>query len=120
MSDLEKMQCDVSHNSEKGKLLSRASRASLAFWDKIANNHRANFQALNEMLRNICPHSSTLCGALLLITAGNFRKIPFVVLFGAKEDTLEASTTRSQVWKKFLVFNLSVPIWKRNDLDYAQ
>ena len=74
----QKIQCNVSPRSQRASLL---QQAKLIIWDEFVMSHRANFEAVNDMLQHIRENSRP-CGDIIFVGAGDFRQIPPVVVNG--------------------------------------
>lgn len=81
--------CDVSPNSDIGKLL---KECSLIIWDEAPMMNKHAFEALHRTLQDIRKNKS-LMGGVLMVLAGDFRQILPIVKGGTKYDEIKAIMT---------------------------
>lgn len=79
--------CDVTPNSDTGKLL---SNCSIIVWDEAPMMHKHGFEALNRSMQDIRKNNS-LMGGVLVILAGDFRQILPIVKGGTKFDEIKVT-----------------------------
>ena len=83
-------------------------------------SHRANFEAVNEMLQNIRGNEQDPCGGVLFVGAGDFGQIPPVIVNGCKDDIINASVKKSKLWKHFHQHYLTEAVRQADDPAYAK
>lgn len=82
LSDNEYATCDISPNSDNGKLL---KECSIIIWDEAPMMHKHGFEALNRTLQDV-RNNKQLMGGILVVLSGDFRQI---VKGGTKYDEIK-------------------------------
>lgn len=97
--------CDISPNSEKGKLL---KECSLIIWYEASMMHKHGFEALHYTLQDI-RKNKLLMGGVLVILAGDFRQILPIVKGGTKFDEMKAKIILLSLCLKYIQFLFDRP-----------
>lgn len=85
LSELENATCNISPNSDTGKLL---KETSLIVWDEAPMMNKNGFEALNNTLMDIRCNKRPM-GGILTILAGDFRQILPIVKGGTRYDEIK-------------------------------
>lgn len=85
LNDNENATCNVTPNSDVGKLL---KNCSVIVWDEAPMVHKHGFEALNRCLQDIRKNNKIM-GNVLVILAGDFRQILPIVKGGTKYDEIK-------------------------------
>ncbi|XP_026459022.1 uncharacterized protein LOC113359644 [Papaver somniferum] len=85
-------------------------RADLIIWDEAPMMHRNGLEAVQRTLADLMMEKNggkELFGRKTLVLGGDFRKILSVIEEGSREEIVNASISRSKLWKHFKVFELT-------------
>ena len=104
-SSTEPLICKVSPRSQRAELI---RGAAVIIWDEIFNARRQDFEAMEQLLRELGHHDVPFGGKVVVI-AGDPRQIPPVVKSNNKEDVLANSVTSSPSWTHVRVMQLTLP-----------
>ncbi|XP_026397273.1 ATP-dependent DNA helicase PIF6-like [Papaver somniferum] len=101
--------CNVIKQQELAMLL---KKTDLIIWDEAPMVHRHAFEAVNKTMINIMITDGNVAntppfGGKTLVLGGDFRKILPVVTKGSREQIVDASISRSPLWEKFKIYELS-------------
>ncbi|XP_050205787.1 uncharacterized protein LOC126655597 [Mercurialis annua] len=110
--------CEIKKGTQLAELI---KEAVLIIWDEAPMNHRNCFEAVDRSLRDVLSSSEfdkshLPFGGKTILLGGDFRQILPVIPQGSKEDILQASLTKSLIWKNFKVYKLK----KNMRLDHNQ
>jgi PIF1-like helicase/Helicase len=102
--------CEIKRGTQLAQLL---QVASLIIWDEAPMNHKHCFEALDRTLRDIMwplddASAHRTFGGKTVLLGGDFRQILPVVVDGTREETLTACILRSNLWKEFTVYRLTI------------
>ncbi|XP_074303209.1 uncharacterized protein LOC141637635 [Silene latifolia] len=100
--------CNVKQNSQLAELL---RETSLIIWDEAPMDHRNAFEALDRTMRDIVSYtdpdaSSKMFGGKVVLLGGDFRQVLPIVSKGKRQDIVQASISRSHIWRSCTVFLL--------------
>ncbi|XP_074265441.1 uncharacterized protein LOC141587873 [Silene latifolia] len=100
--------CNVKQNSQLAELL---RETSLIIWDEAPMDHRNAFEALDRTIRDIVSYkdpeaSSKMFGGKVVLLGGDFRQVLPIVSKGKRQDIVQASISRSHIWRSCTVFLL--------------
>ncbi|XP_074318340.1 uncharacterized protein LOC141655147 [Silene latifolia] len=100
--------CNVKQNSQLAELL---RETSLIIWDEAPMDHKNAFEALDRTMRDIVSYtdpdaSSKMFGGKVVLLGGDFRQVLPIVSKGKRQDILQASISRSHIWKSCTMFIL--------------
>lgn len=84
--------CDISPNSDNGKLL---KNCSIIIWDEAPMMHKHGFEALNRTLQDI-RNNKKIMGGILMLLSGDFRQILPIIKGGTKYDELKVKVILCQ------------------------
>ncbi|KAI3885551.1 hypothetical protein MKX03_009249, partial [Papaver bracteatum] len=103
--------CDVSKNIQLAALI---CAADVIIWDEAPMVHSYAFEALERTVKDLMNPSKTkkkskekVFGGKTLLLGGDFRQILPVIPRGGREAIVDASISRSKLWKHFKVFQLT-------------
>ncbi|KAI3879717.1 hypothetical protein MKX03_028415 [Papaver bracteatum] len=103
--------CDVSENTQLAQLI---CQADVIIWDEAPMVHRYAFEALERTVKDLmnpCKKKSRkkerVFGGKTLLLGGDFRQILPVIPHGGRQEIVDASISRSKLWKHFKVFQLT-------------
>ncbi|XP_026451721.1 uncharacterized protein LOC113352060 [Papaver somniferum] len=85
-------------------------RADLIIWDEAPMMHRNGLEAVQRTLADLMMEKNggkELFGRKTLVLGGDFRQILPVIEEGSREEIVNASISRSKLWKHFKVFELT-------------
>lgn len=85
LHELDNPTCDIAPNSDIGKLL---QKCSIIIWDEAPMMHKNGFEALNKSLQGV-KKNKLLMGGILVVLAGDFRKILPIVKGGTRYDEMK-------------------------------
>ncbi|XP_060959218.1 ATP-dependent DNA helicase RRM3-like [Cannabis sativa] len=95
--------CSVSKQSGLSKLL---QLTKLIIWDEAPMSNKEAIEALNYMLKDI--NNSTLpFGGKVIVFGGDFRQVLPVVPKGTREQMINASLVKSELWPLFTKITLT-------------
>ncbi|XP_026439764.1 uncharacterized protein LOC113338595 [Papaver somniferum] len=105
--------CDISHGTQLAGLI---KKAEIVIWDEAPMIHRHAFEALERTVKDLMNErkdktKEKLFGVKTLLFGGDFRQILPVIRGGSRENIIDASISRSRLWKHFHVFELSKNMW---------
>ncbi|XP_021732988.1 uncharacterized protein LOC110699780 [Chenopodium quinoa] len=86
--------CDV---PKQGSLAQLLKETALIIWDEASMANKANLQALDLLLQDIC-ENTTLFGGKLIIFGGDFRQVLPVVPQKSLRHAVESSIVASYIW----------------------
>ncbi|KAI3956795.1 hypothetical protein MKW92_017597 [Papaver armeniacum] len=89
--------CNVIMQDDLAMLL---KKTDLIIWDEAPMVHRYAFEAVNKTMIDIMSTDDHVLG-------GDFRQILPVVTKGSREQIVDASISRSTLWDKFKIFELT-------------
>ncbi|XP_074306077.1 uncharacterized protein LOC141641307 [Silene latifolia] len=100
--------CNVKQNSQLAELL---RETSLIIWDEAPMDHRNAFEALDHTMRDIVSYkdpdaSSKMFRGKVVLLGGDFKQVLPIVSKGKRQDIVQASISRSHIWKSCNVFLL--------------
>ncbi|XP_074288456.1 uncharacterized protein LOC141613612 [Silene latifolia] len=100
--------CNVKQNSQLAELL---RETSLIIWDEAPMDHRNAFEALDRTMRDIVSYkdpdaSSKMFGGKVVLLGGDVRQVLPIVSKRKRQDIVQASMSRSHIWKSCTVFLL--------------
>ncbi|XP_074317075.1 uncharacterized protein LOC141650993 [Silene latifolia] len=100
--------CNVKQNSQLAELL---RETTLIIWDEAPMDHRNAFEALDRTMRDIVSYkdpeaSSKMFGGKVVLLGGDFRQVLPIVSKGKRQDIVQASISRSHIWRSCTVFLL--------------
>lgn len=84
LADNEFATCNISPNSDNGKLL---KQCNLIVWDEGPMMHKNGFEALDRTLQDVRKNKKIM-GGILIVISGDFRQILPIVKGGTKYDEL--------------------------------
>ena len=87
--------CNISKHSSRADLL-RSTAAII--WDEIGAQHRHAVEAVDRTLRDICNDDRPFAG-ITTILGGDFLQTLPVVPKGSREDIVDATIQRSDLWQ---------------------
>ncbi|XP_026383265.1 uncharacterized protein LOC113278718 [Papaver somniferum] len=99
--------CNIFKKTNEADLL---CRADLIIWDEAPMMHRNGLEAVQRTLADLMMEKNggkELFGRKTLVLGGDFRKILSVIEEGSREEIVNASISRSKLWKHFKVFELT-------------
>ncbi|OMO96975.1 DNA helicase PIF1, ATP-dependent [Corchorus olitorius] len=101
--------CEIKKGTHLAKLV---QRACLIIWDEAPMSHRNCFEALDKSLCDVLSnevgyqHKKPFGGKVVLL-GGDFRQTLPVAARGSKAKTIDASISKSYLWKRCKVFSLT-------------
>lgn len=100
--------CAIKKNTHLAHLI---QQTSLIIWDEAPVNHRHCFEALDRTLRDIQASKDSVLatkqfGGITIVLGGDFRQTLPVIPGARKQETLNASITRSHLWHQCIVMYL--------------
>ncbi|XP_038719916.1 uncharacterized protein LOC120012542 [Tripterygium wilfordii] len=100
--------CHIKKGTQLAKLI---AKASLIVWDEAPMMHRHCFEVVDRTLQDILnindnEENCEPFGGKTVLLGGDFRQILPVVVNGTRYDTVNASITKSRLWKHCKVFSL--------------
>ncbi|KAI3934424.1 hypothetical protein MKW98_002931, partial [Papaver atlanticum] len=99
--------CNVSKKSPLADLL---CKVDLIIWDEAPMIHRNALEEVQRALADLMMETNKgklLFGKKTLVLGGDFRQILPVIEEGTREDIVNASISKSILWKHFIVFELT-------------
>ncbi|XP_063939345.1 uncharacterized protein LOC135148359 [Daucus carota subsp. sativus] len=101
--------CNIAHDSDIAALI---KETSLIIWDEAPMTHRYAFECLDRTLRDLMKSVDPQryhqpFGGITIVFGGDFRQVLPVIPFASRADVVNASITRSRVWKFCKVFTLN-------------
>ena len=114
--DLNKIQCDIPHRSQRAALL---REACLIIFDEITMTHRNNLRAIDEVLRKVRNEPNEPFGGVVFLCAGDFRQILPIVKNGTRADTVDATIKNSPLWNEFKLHELTTPVRQQHDVEFS-
>ncbi|KAI3855648.1 hypothetical protein MKX03_030505 [Papaver bracteatum] len=100
--------CDISHGTQLAWLV---KQADIIIWDEAPMIHRHAFEALERTLKDLMNEENDtskekVFGGKTLLFGGDFKQILPVIQGGSRENIVDASISKSKLWKDFHVFEL--------------
>ncbi|CAO2191689.1 unnamed protein product [Urochloa humidicola] len=95
--------CGIKRNTKLSGLI---EQTSLIIWDEAPMNHKHCFEALDRTLRDIMS-SNKQFGGITVVLGGDFRQTLPVIPNAKKQQILDASITRSYLWKNCVLLELT-------------
>ncbi|KAI3837119.1 hypothetical protein MKW92_035174 [Papaver armeniacum] len=101
--------CNVIMQDDLAMLL---KKTDLIIWDEAPMVHRYAFEAVNKTMIDIMSTDGDVAntppfGGKTVVLGGDFRQILPVVTKGSREQIVDASISRSTLWDKFKIFELT-------------
>jgi ATP-dependent DNA helicase PIF1 len=101
--------CAIKKNTHLAELI---QQTSLIIWDEASVNHRHFFEAFDRTLRDIMSSINhdlvnMQFGGITVVLDGDFRQTLPVIPNARKQQILNASITRSRLWKNCVVLELT-------------
>ncbi|XP_026459694.1 uncharacterized protein LOC113360399 [Papaver somniferum] len=101
--------CNVIMQDDLAMLL---KKTNLIIWDEAPMVHRHAFEAVNKTMIDIMSTDGDVTntppfGGKTVVLGGDFTKILPVVTKGSREQIVDASISRSPLWEKFKIFELT-------------
>ncbi|XP_047072869.1 ATP-dependent DNA helicase PIF1-like [Lolium rigidum] len=109
--------CGFTKQSRTAKLL---QVASLIIWDEASMTKRQAVEALDRSMRDIMDRPDLLFGGKTVVFGGDFRQVLPVVRKGTRAQIVDASLTRSDLWKCMRQMKLVRNMRARNDPWFAE
>ncbi|KAG5542824.1 hypothetical protein RHGRI_015805 [Rhododendron griersonianum] len=106
-----KLSCNVGKQTGLAKLL-RAT--SLIIWDEASMAKRQSIEALDNLLRDITDVDK-LFGGKVVVLGGDFRQVLPVIPKGTREECIDASLVRSQIWSSLEKITLTENMRAKTD-----
>ncbi|XP_021761770.1 uncharacterized protein LOC110726598 [Chenopodium quinoa] len=103
--------CDA---PKQGSLAQLLKETTLIIWDEASMENKANLQALDLLLQDIC-ENTTLFGGKLIIFGGDFRQVLPVVPQKSLRQAVESSIVASYIWPSLKRFKLTKNQRSRED-----
>lgn len=99
--------CAIKKNTHLAELI---QQSSLIIWDEAPVNHKHCFETFDRTLRDIMSSInqdsvSMQFGGITVVLGGDFRKTLPIIPNARKQQILNASITRSHLWKIVWCFN---------------
>ncbi|XP_021733043.1 uncharacterized protein LOC110699839 [Chenopodium quinoa] len=107
--------CDVPKQSSLAHLI---KETTLIIWDEASMTNKANLQALDLLLQDIC-ENTTLFGGKLIIFGGDFRQVLPIVPQKTLRQAVESSIIASYIWPSLKRFKLTENQRAREDLAFC-
>ncbi|KAG5545929.1 hypothetical protein RHGRI_018181 [Rhododendron griersonianum] len=101
---LENSVCGFSKNSLQAELF---RETKLIIWDEVAMQHKYCVEAVDRSLRDICDNEKPF-GGITVVLGGDFRQVLPVVPKGVREQIVNASLRRSELWNGIHVLTLDL------------
>ncbi|KAG5531387.1 hypothetical protein RHGRI_026119 [Rhododendron griersonianum] len=101
---LENSVCGFSKNSLQAELF---RETKLIIWDEVAMQHKYCIEAVDRSLRDICDNEKPF-GGITVVLGGDFRQVLPVVPKGVREQIVNASLRRSELWNDIHVLTLDL------------
>ncbi|XP_058219883.1 uncharacterized protein LOC131330353 [Rhododendron vialii] len=101
---LENSVCGFSKNSLQAELF---RETKLIIWDEVAMQHKYCVEAVDRSLRDICDNEKPF-GGITVVLGGDFRQVLPVVPKGVREQIVNASLRRSELWNDIHVLTLDL------------
>jgi ATP-dependent DNA helicase PIF1 len=94
--------CNVPKNSRLADLF---QQTTLIIWDEAAAQHRADLEAFDKTLHDICGVNLPF-GCLVLLCGGDFKQTLPVITSSNPADTINATIQCLYLWPSFQVLHL--------------
>ncbi|XP_021732610.1 ATP-dependent DNA helicase PIF1-like [Chenopodium quinoa] len=107
--------CDV---PKQGSLAQLLKETTLIIWDEASTANKANLQALDLLLQNIC-ENTTLFGGKLIIFGGDFWQVLPVIPQKSLRQAVESSIVASYIWPSLKRFKLTENQRAREDTTFC-
>ena len=111
--------CNISHDSDIAALI---RETSLIIWDEAPMTHRYAFECLDRTLRDLMKsvHPERYhqpFGGITIDFGGDFRQVLPIIPFASRADTVNASITRSRIWRfcKVFILNRNMRLGRSDD-----
>ncbi|XP_074293518.1 uncharacterized protein LOC141620583 [Silene latifolia] len=108
--------CDVPKQSSLAALI---RETSLIIWDEASMAKKANVEALDLLLRDLC-NPELVFGGKIIVFGGDFRQVLPVIPHKTQREAVEASLVNSIFWSGFIKFRLTENMRAREDPDYSR
>nr|XP_027120764.1 ATP-dependent DNA helicase PIF1-like [Coffea arabica] len=95
--------CNVTVQSGTAKLL---RKADLIIWNEAPMAKRFAIETLNRTMQDVMETNLDF-GGKVVVFGGDFRQVLLVVPKATKEETIEASLVKSELWKKMEILTLT-------------
>ncbi|XP_050339701.1 uncharacterized protein LOC126766040 [Bactrocera neohumeralis] len=99
--------CNVSKNSEMGKVL---QQCKLIVWDECTMAHKKSVEALDRTLQDLRSNDQQIFGGALILLAGDFRQTLPVIPRSTTADELKACLKPSYLWRHVQILNLTTNV----------
>ena len=93
--------------SAKSRYRQSYLETKLIIWDEVPMQHRHCVEVVDQTLRDICSCEKPI-GGITVVLGGDFRQILPVVPKGLREQIVNASLRRSNIWKDVHVLTLDL------------
>ncbi|XP_074267172.1 uncharacterized protein LOC141590478 [Silene latifolia] len=107
--------CDV---PKQGSLAALIRETSLIIWDEASMAKKANVDALDLLLRDLC-NADIIFGGKIIVFGGDFRQVLPVIPHKTQREAVEASIVNSSFWPEFIKFRLTENMRAREDPIYS-
>jgi hypothetical protein len=109
--------CGFTKQSGTAKLL---QAASLIIWDEASMTKRQAVEALDRSMRDIMDKPDLPFGGKTVVFGGDFRQVLPVIRKGTRAQIVDASLSRSELWKCMTQLKLVRNMRAQNDPDFAE
>jgi hypothetical protein len=109
--------CGFTKQSGTAKLL---QAASLIIWDEASMTKRQAVEALDRSMRDIMDRQDLPFGGKTVVFGGDFRQVLPVVRKGTRAQIVNASLSRSELWKCMTQLKLVCNMRAQNDPGFAE
>ena len=109
--------CGFTKQSGTAKLL---QAASLIIWDEALMTKRQAVEALDRSMRDIMDRPDLPFGGKTVVFGGDFRQVLPVVRKGTRAQIVDASLSRSELWKCMTKKKLEQNMRAQNDPGFAE
>jgi len=110
------------HIPKESQLAALLCQTHAILWDEVGMQHRHGPEALDRTLQDIFGNSKPF-GGITVIFGGDFQQILPVIPKGKKEDVINATLQRSQLWRNIGILHLTQNMrlsQSQEDQDYAK
>ncbi|XP_074283963.1 uncharacterized protein LOC141608516 [Silene latifolia] len=100
--------CNISRKSQLAELI---RMNSLIIWDEAPMDNRFAYEALDRTMRDIMAFDdpeaeNKVFGGKVVLLGGDFRQVLPIINKGSRQDIVQASVSRSYIWKECKIYTL--------------